>query len=84
MPEHSQGVPGDGRSEITAQTIASRNAEGMRGMGGKPPKSEAVSDPTNGSGTHLVGDKPPVTRVWVREVWRPALGPSDDDVFDLS
>jgi uncharacterized protein DUF3631 len=43
--------------------------------------------PPRGNGWHLVGDKPPGqagARVWLKEVWPPALGPEGDDVFDLT
>jgi hypothetical protein len=42
--------------------------------------------PPRGKDWHLAGDNPAGqagARVWLREVWPPALGPPGDDVFDL-
>jgi hypothetical protein len=45
------------------------------GNGARPPR---------GNGWHLAGDKPHGSaRVWLKEVWPPALGPPADDVFDI-
>ncbi len=40
--EHTQGMPGDGGTEIAAKTMASGKAAGMRSMGGMPSDYEAV------------------------------------------
>jgi hypothetical protein len=42
------------------------------------------SRPPRGNGWRLVAGQQGGTRVWLREVWPPALGPPGDDVFDLS
>ena len=44
--------------------------------------------PPRGNGWHLFADKPgsprqTAARVWIREIWPPALGPKGDDVFDI-
>jgi Protein of unknown function (DUF3631) len=40
--------------------------------------------PPRGNGWHPAGDNPQGTaRVWLKERWPPALGPSGDDVFDI-
>ena len=40
--------------------------------------------PPRGRGWFLAGQHPqPTAKVWLKEVWRPALGPAGDDVFDI-
>jgi hypothetical protein len=52
------------------------SAQGRPGNGFRPPP--------RGNGWHPAGDHPQArARVWLKEVWPPALGPPGDDLYDI-
>jgi hypothetical protein len=93
--EHIQGMPEDGAAESAVKPMASRKAEGMRGMGGMPSDIDAVAArdgltcdhcglPADSQQLGLVADGDG-RQAWLhRRCEIPWLqGPARDDVFDI-
>jgi hypothetical protein len=75
--------------ESGAESDSATASTPLNTVNGQPDRERAPPTtnghrPPRGKGWQLVGDQPKASaRVWLKEVWPPALGPAGDDTFDI-